>query len=98
MHYKNKEFVSIKDLQNNLDKYLNYLFQDNFNRLVIVREGKKEAVLLPISEYEHIKKSSDSLEMQEIAQILKDRLNTKERISHEEMMNMLDKRAKERLS
>lgn len=97
MHYKNKEFISIKDLQNNLEKHLNYLSQDNFNRLVIVREGKKEAVLLPISEYEHIKKSADYLEMQEIAELLKERLNTKERISHEEMMNMLDKRAKERL-
>lgn len=92
MHYKNKEFVSTKDLQNNLEKHLDYISQDPFNRLVIVRDGKKEAVMIPISEYEHIKSVADYMEEQEIERILKERLNTKEKVSHEEIIK---KRAKE---
>ncbi|MDQ1268530.1 MAG: Antitoxin [Campylobacterota bacterium] len=92
MHYKNKEFVSTKDLQNDLDKHLDYISQDPFNRLVIVRDGKKEAVMIPISEYEHIKSVADYMEMQEIAQIVQERINTKEKVSHEEIIK---KRAKE---
>ena len=78
MNYKNKEFVSTKDLQNNLDKHLDYISQDPFNRLVIVRGGKKEAVVIPISEYEHIRSVADYMEEQEIERILKERLKTKE--------------------
>ena len=78
MHYKNREFISTKDLQNNLDKHLDYISQDPFNRLVIVRGGKKEAVVIPISEYEHIRSVADYMEEQEIERILKERLKTKE--------------------
>ena len=78
MHYKNREFVSTKDLQKNLDKHLDYISQDPFNRLVIVRGGKKEAIMIPISEYEHIKSVADYMEAQEIERILKERLKTKE--------------------
>ena len=78
MHYKNREFISTKDLQNNLDKHLDYISQDPFNRLVIVRGGKKEAVVIPISEYEHIRSVADYMETQEIERILKERLKTKE--------------------
>ena len=92
MHYKTKEFVSTKDLQNNLDKHLDYISQDPFNHLVIVRGGKKEAVMIPISEYEHIKSVADYMEAQEIERILKERLNTKEKVSHEEIIK---KRVKE---
>jgi len=92
MNYKNREFVSTKNLQNNLDKHLDYISQDPFNRLVIVRDGKKEAVMIPISEYEHIKSVADYMEEQEIVWILKERLNTKEKVSHEEIIK---KRAKE---
>lgn len=92
MNYKNKEFVSTKDLQNNLYKHLDYISQDLFNRLVIVRGGKKEAVMIPISEYEHIRSVADYMEAQEIVRILKERLNTKEKVSHEEIIK---KRAKE---
>gem|GEM_PF-522363 len=91
MHYKNKEFVSTKDLQNNLDKHLDYISQDPFNRLVIVREGKKEAVMIPISEYEHIKNVADYMEEQEIGRILKERLNTKKKVSHEEIIKKIAK-------
>ncbi|MGE3612716.1 MAG: hypothetical protein AB7G20_04500 [Sulfurimonas sp.] len=55
MHYKTREFISTKDLQNNLDKHLDYISQDPFNRLVIVRGGKNEDVMIPVLEYEHIK-------------------------------------------
>ncbi len=75
MNYKTKEFVSTKDLQNNLNKHLDYISQDPFNRLVIVRGGKKEAVIIPISEYEHIKSIADYMEEQEIAQIVQERVN-----------------------
>ncbi len=78
MNYKNREFVSTKDLQKNLEKHLDYISQDPFNRLVIVRGGKKEAVMIPISEYEHIKSVADYMEAQEIERILKERLKTKE--------------------
>ena len=92
MNYKNKEFVSTTDLKNNLEKHLDYISQDPFNRLVIVRGGKKEAVVIPVSEYEHIKNVADYMEEQEIARILKERINTKEKVSHEEIIK---KRAKE---
>ena len=91
MHYKNREFVSTKDLQNNLDKQLDYISQDPFNRLVIVRDGKKEAVMIPISEYEHIKSVADYMEEQEIAQIIQERINTKEKVSHEEIIKKIAK-------
>lgn len=65
---------------------------------MIVRDGKKEAVMIPISEYEHIKSVADYMEAQEIGRILKERLKTKERVSHEEIMNVLEKRFKEKLS
>ena len=78
MNYKSREFVSTKDLQNNPDKHLDYISQDPFNRLVIVRGGKKEAVMIPISEYEHIRSVTDYMEAQEIVRILKERLKTKE--------------------
>jgi len=92
MNYKNREFVSTKDLKNNLEKHLDYISQDPFNRLVIVRGGKKEAVMIPISEYEHIKSVADYMEEQEIEQIIQERINTKEKVSHEEIIK---KRAKE---
>lgn len=92
MNYKPKEFVSTKDLQNNLDKHLDYISQDPFNRLVIVKGGKKEAVMIPISEYEHIKSVADYMEAQEIERIVQERINTKEKVSHEETIK---KRAKE---
>ena len=93
MHYKTKEFISTKDLKNNLDKHLDYISQDPFNRLVIVRGGKKEAIMIPISEYAHIKSVADYMEAQEIARILKERINTKKKVSHEEIIK---KRAKEK--
>lgn len=86
MNYKNREFVSTKDLQNNLEKHLDYISQDPSNRLVIVRDGKKEAVMVSISEYEHIKSVADYMEEQEIEWILKERINTKEKVSHEEII------------
>ena len=86
MNYKNREFVSTKDLQNNLEKHLDYISQDPFKRLVIVRDGKKEAVMVSISEYEHIKSVADYMEEQEIEWILKERINTKEKVSHEEII------------
>lgn len=89
MHYKTREFVSTKDLQKNLDKHLDYISEDNFNRLVIVRDGKKEAVMIPISEYEHIKSVADYMEAQEIGRIIKERINTKEKVSHEEILRMI---------
>ena len=92
MHYKTKEFSSTKDLKNNLEKHLDYISQDPFNRLVIVRSGKKEAVMIPISEYEHIQSVVDYMESQEIAQIVQERINTKGKVSHEEIIK---KRAKE---
>lgn len=94
MKYKTREFVSTKDLQKNLEKHLDYISEDNFNRLVIVRDGKKEAVMIPISEYEHIKSVADYMEAQEIERIIKERINTKEKVSHKEILRMIDDRFK----
>lgn len=92
MNYKTKEFISTRDLKNNPEKHLDYISKDPFNRLVIVRSGKKEAVMIPISEYEHIQSVVDYMESQEIAQIVQERINTKGKVSHEEIIK---KRAKE---
>ena len=94
MKYKNREFISPKDLQTNLEKELDYLLEDSFNRLVIVRGGKKEAVIIPISEYEHMKRIADALEMQQISKIVEVRMGSKKRISHEEMLKIIDNRLK----
>ena len=94
MKYKNRELISPKDLQTNLEKELDYRLEDVFNRLVIVRGGKKEAVIIPISEYEYMKRTSDTLEMQEISKIVEVRIGSKKRISHEEMLKIIDNRLK----
>lgn len=73
MKYKNKELISQNDFQNNIEKHLDYLAKDPFNRLVIVRDGKKAVVIMPICEYEHIRAVADAIEAMHIAKIIDDR-------------------------
>lgn len=94
MKYKNKEFISLKELQSNLEKYLDYLLQSPLNRLVIVRDGKKEVVMIPLLEYEHIKGAAEIVEMQEIANIVKARKGQTDRIPHEEILKLIENRLK----
>lgn len=77
MKYKNKELISQNDLQNNLEKHLDYLAKDPFSRLVIVRDGKKVAVIMPICEYEHIRSVADTIENMHIAKIIDERKTIK---------------------
>ena len=93
--YAKNEMVGITELSKSLGSYLDKVTSNTLNKLVIIRRNKPEAVIVPIEEYEHMRKVADYLEDLEIANIIKTRVLDKtepiEMISHDDMLSYLRK-------
>jgi len=53
--YTREELVSIQEIANSLDHYLDRLTDHTLQRVVIISDDKPQAVLIPIEEYEILK-------------------------------------------
>jgi len=99
MEYSQKE-IDQKELSKDMDGYLDWVIENSFHRLIIQRDNKQEAVMVPIDEYERIFRMSESYEREQIAKIIDERVinrkTPKKTISHEEMMVLIEKRRGER--
>jgi prevent-host-death family protein len=93
--YAREEMVGITELTKSLGKYLDKVVSHRLNKLAIVRRNEPEAVIIPIEEYEYMRKMADIAEDMEIAETIKKRMldpkNPPKFISHEEMMERLRK-------
>jgi prevent-host-death family protein len=72
--YARDEMVGITELGKSLGKYLDKVLENPFNKLAIIRRNEPEAVIVPIQEYEHMKRQADILEDMQIAQTIKERV------------------------
>jgi len=99
MEYSQKE-IDQKELSKDMDRYLDWVIKNPFHRLIIQRDNKQAAVIVPIEEYERIFRMSESYEREQIAKIIDERVTNrktpKKIISHEEMMALIEKRRKEK--
>jgi len=87
--YARDEMVGITELGKSLGKYLDKLIEKPFNKLAIIRRNEPEAVIIPIEEYEYMKRQADLLEDMQIAQVLKERvLDKKEPINYTSLEEM----------
>jgi len=95
MEYSQKE-IDQKELSKNMDRYLDWVIKNPFHRLIIQRDNKQAAVIVPIEEYERIFRMSESYEYEQIAKIIDERVTNRKTpmktISHEEMMALIKKR------
>jgi len=95
MEYSQKE-IDQKELPKNMDRYLDWVIKNPFHRLIIQRDNKQAAVIVPIEEYERIFRMSESYEYEQIAKIIDERVTNRKTpmktISHEEMMALIKKR------
>ncbi len=99
MEYSQKE-IDQKELSKDMDGYLDWVIKNPFHRLIIQRDNKQKAVMVPIDEYERIFRMSESYEYEQIAKIIDERVTNrktpKKTISREEMMALIEKRRGER--
>jgi len=72
--YAKDEMVGITELGKSLGNYLDKVTSHTLEKLTIIRRNKPEAVIVPIEEYERMKKSADILEDIEIAKIINKRV------------------------
>ena len=59
MNYEKDEIVDIKTLSKSLKKYIDKVTKNSLNRIVISRDDKLEAVIIPAEEYERMKAISE---------------------------------------
>lgn len=94
--YAKEEMVGVTELGKSLGSYLDKVVSNPFNKIVIIRHNKPEAIMIPISEYEHMRAAADYLEEIEIAGMLKERVFNRtapaKMISQEEMEEYFRKR------
>ena len=69
--YSKEEMVGITELGKALGSYLDKVKSNMFNKIVIIRRNKPEAVIIPIEEYEILQSAYDRLEQKEIEELLK---------------------------
>lgn len=59
MNYKEDEIVDVNTLSKSLGKYIDKVTKSRLNRVVISRDDKLEAVIVPAEEYERMKAISE---------------------------------------
>jgi len=93
--YKEDEIVEFTELGESLEKYVDKVISNRLNKIVITRNDKPEAVMIPIAEYEHIRVISDIYEDMQIAKVIKERVTNKEELakifSQEEFFEVIEK-------
>ena len=72
--YTQNETVGITELTKSLGSYIDKLVSYPLNKLAIIRRNKMEAVIVPIAEYEHMKRASDCIEDMAIFERVQERL------------------------
>ena len=72
--YTQQETVGITELAKSLGSYVDKLVSYPLNKLAIIRRNKMEAVIVPISEYVHMKRASDCIEDMAIIEKAHERL------------------------
>jgi len=85
--YTQQETVGITELSKSLGTYVDKLVSYPLNKLAIIRRNKMEAVIIPIAEYERMKKAADYLEDMEIEKIIKERTAGNPKMITEEEMD-----------
>jgi len=86
--YAKEEMVGITEFGKSLGKYLDKVTSRTFNKIVIIRRNKPEAVIIPIAEYENLKRAYDMLEQKEIEQLLASRTDEEKEISHSKIISI----------
>lgn len=86
--YKKDEIISASDMARTFSGVLNSITQKTKEKIAISRNNKLEAVIINIDEYEALKEAMETVEHQEIYNIIKDRQNGN-KISHEQMLKKL---------
>ena len=76
--YTQQETVGITELTKSLGIYIDKLVSYPLNKLAIIRRNKMEAVIVPIAEYEHMKRATDYIEDMAIFEKAQERLSSKE--------------------
>ena len=71
--YTQQETVGITELSKSIGTYVDKLLSYPLNKLAIIRRNKMEAVIVPIAQYEHMKRASDYLEHLAIEKTVEER-------------------------
>ena len=85
--YQRSEIIASGKLAKKLGAVLSNLTSGRSKRIVISRNNKLEAVILPVEDYEQLESDANTLEHTEIARIISRRAREKATISLEKLLS-----------
>ncbi len=80
--YAKEEMIGITEFGKSLGKCIDKVTSNTIAKLAIIRRNKPEAVIIPIQEYENLKKAYDMLEQKDIEQILGNRTDEEKEVAY----------------
>jgi len=86
--YNRDEIISASDVARGFSGILNKIISHKKERFAISKNNKLEAVILDIEEYERLQKVYDIYEEKEIQQILSQRTNDDQKVSHTKTLSI----------
>jgi len=85
--YAKEEIISSSNIVKKFSNVLNSLKKRDIEKMAILRNNKIEAVIIPLNEYEKLQEIQETIEYQEIYNIVKEREKTeKESISFDNVL------------
>ncbi len=95
--YTKEEMVGITELSRSLNSFVDKVKNHTMEKIAIMKNNKPEAIILPTSEYERMKRMVDMAEYHAIADIIDERMPNGEigkTITHEELLERMRKRGR----
>ena len=95
--YTKEEMVGITELSRSLNSFVDKVKNHTMEKIAIMKNNKPEAIILPTSEYERMKRMADMSEYHAIADIIDERMPNGEigkTITHEELLERMRKRGR----
>ncbi|HEY4662684.1 MAG TPA: type II toxin-antitoxin system prevent-host-death family antitoxin [Candidatus Humimicrobiaceae bacterium] len=93
--YTRDEIVSSSKTSKNFGEILEKLKSGKVEKIVVSKNNKLEAVILPIEEFEKIKQASEIIEHIEIFWLINERKNKKATIALDDLISEYDAELKE---
>jgi len=85
--YQRSEIIASGKLSKKLGAVLSNLTSGRSKRIVISRNNKLEAVILPVEDYEQLESAANTLEHTEIARVISRRAREKATVSLEKLLS-----------
>lgn len=90
--FARNEIVSSSQFVRGFAGFLQRMTKSNDEKIVVIKNNKMQAVMIPIDEYERLKSLEEAAEQKEIFQTIQERKNTpgSEYVSYDDAMKMAE--------